>query len=35
VHVPKWMLLLPLVLAAAVAVKEYPSVVRYLRIRQM
>ena len=32
----KWMvLLLPLGLAAAAAWKEYPAVVRYLRIRAM
>ena len=31
----KLILLLPLALAAAVAWKEYPSIVRYLRIRAM
>jgi hypothetical protein len=35
VYVPKWFLLLPVVAFAAVAWREYPAMVRYLRIRSM
>jgi hypothetical protein len=35
VHVPKWLLLLPLAAVVAAAAKEYPSLLRYWRIRQM
>jgi hypothetical protein len=36
VHVRKWLfLLVPLAAAGAAAWKEYPSLVRYWRIRQM
>jgi hypothetical protein len=35
VYVPKWMLLLPIVAAAALAWKEIPAMVRYVKCRQM
>ena len=35
-RVPAWLFLLPVAaVAAAVAAKEYPAMVRYWRIRQM
>jgi hypothetical protein len=35
VYVPKWTLLLPLAVAALLGWREYPAIVRYLRIRAM
>ena len=34
-YVPKWALMLPVVVAIALAWKEYPSLVRYLKIERM
>lgn len=34
-HVPKWFLLVPVVVAALLAWKEYPSLSRYLKTTRM
>ena len=34
-YVPKWVLLLPVVGAVALMWKEYPALVRYLKIERM
>ena len=34
-YIPKWMLLIPVVVAAVISWKEYPAVVRYLKIARM
>jgi len=35
VYVPKWVLMLPLAVGIALAWKEYPALVRYLKIERM
>ena len=34
-YIPKWLLMLPVVVLAALAWKEYPAMVRYLKIARM
>jgi hypothetical protein len=35
VYVPKWVLFLPVAAAAALVWKEFPALVRYLKIERM
>jgi hypothetical protein len=34
-YIPKWVLMLPVLAVAALAWKEYPALVRYLKIERM
>ena len=35
VYMPKWVLLLPVVAVVAMLVKEYPALIRYIKIERM